>query len=497
KKKQQAVEPEQQDQAPAVVEEQAPRKEKKKQQALEPEQTPSVEQAETPTKPDRKKTGTEDQQDSSQAAEQGSDDAQSKAAVTAIKDRRNASELEDDELRARFQNVRRAAKSPGLSADQRREFENMAASDRRELLRRKGGGKKQQAAEQERPEDLSKAEVDQRADDLLRQKREAKELDDQALRQRLDETRTVLGSEELSREEQDRLRKRLREDRRVMRERMARRSGEPVDIYVDRRDYSRDDLDRALRDRRRGNDVRERDLNERIRMMRYALNNERYDREQAEMANEYLREDRRVLRERLRRDRDRRRERLSAMRDRDELEIEYDPGYLPPPVIAYAEADDEDIEMQLVAPPRQKLQRRYTVEQIVQDDRVREAMPGIDIDTLTFDTGSAEVRPEEIAKLDKVAETIERIVTARPDEVFMIEGHTDAIGSDASNQILSEARARSIMEALTEFYAIEPDNLRTVGLGERFLKIPTPEAEQENRRVTVRRITPLLARDGG
>jgi hypothetical protein len=30
-------------------------------------------------------------------------------------------------------------------------------------------------------------------------------------------------------------------------------------------------------------------------------------------------------------------------------------------------------------------------------------------------------------------------------------------------------------------------------LGERYLKIPTPDPEQENRRVTVRRATPLLS----
>ncbi len=43
-----------------------------------------------------------------------------------------------------------------------------------------------------------------------------------------------------------------------------------------------------------------------------------------------------------------------------------------------------------------------------------------------------------------------------------------------------------------EYFAIDPHNLRTVGLGERFLKIPTDGPEQENRRVTIRRITPML-----
>jgi outer membrane protein OmpA-like peptidoglycan-associated protein len=120
-------------------------------------------------------------------------------------------------------------------------------------------------------------------------------------------------------------------------------------------------------------------------------------------------------------------------------------------------------------------------------------MPGIEIDTLNFDFGSAEVRPEEIDKLDAIAEVIERIVEERPDEVFLIEGHTDAVGSDAANDALSQRRAEAVVEALLDYYAIYPENLQTVGLGERYLKIWTEEPEEENRRVTIRRITPLLA----
>ena len=46
---------------------------------------------------------------------------------------------------------------------------------------------------------------------------------------------------------------------------------------------------------------------------------------------------------------------------------------------------------------------------------------------------------------------------------------------------------------MLQFFNIERNNIETVGYGEEFLKINTEEAEQENRRVTIRRITPLLA----
>ena len=70
-------------------------------------------------------------------------------------------------------------------------------------------------------------------------------------------------------------------------------------------------------------------------------------------------------------------------------------------------------------------------------------------------------------------------------EIFMIEGHTDAVGSDAYNLSLSRQRAQAVEAALTRYYVIMPENLATVGLGERYLKIWTPGAEEENRRVAL------------
>ena len=83
----------------------------------------------------------------------------------------------------------------------------------------------------------------------------------------------------------------------------------------------------------------------------------------------------------------------------------------------------------------------------------------------------------------------------RPDEVFLIEGHTDAVGSEIDNLTLSDRRAEEVAIILTETFNVPPENLVTQGYGEDFLKIPTLQAERANRRVAVRRITPLMARD--
>jgi outer membrane protein OmpA-like peptidoglycan-associated protein len=157
-----------------------------------------------------------------------------------------------------------------------------------------------------------------------------------------------------------------------------------------------------------------------------------------------------------------------------------------------AEVDDEELERVIVAPPRRKVERRYTVDEMERSPEARDAVTRIEIDTVNFGFGEGFLREEEIEKLDRIAQVLERILAKNPDEVFLLEGHTDAVGSDASNLRLSRERAAAVKEALTTYYVIPEENLKTVGLGERYLKIPTLQAEAENRRVSLARITALV-----
>jgi outer membrane protein OmpA-like peptidoglycan-associated protein len=138
------------------------------------------------------------------------------------------------------------------------------------------------------------------------------------------------------------------------------------------------------------------------------------------------------------------------------------------------------------------VRRKYTVDEIARSPEARDAVARIEIDTVHFGFGEGFLREEEIDKLDRIAQVLERILAKNSEEVFMIEGHTDAVGSDASNLQLSRQRAQAVKEALTTYYVIPAENLKTVGLGERYLKIPTQQAEAENRRVSLARITPLV-----
>ena len=99
------------------------------------------------------------------------------------------------------------------------------------------------------------------------------------------------------------------------------------------------------------------------------------------------------------------------------------------------------IEEQLIAPPTREIDRRYSVEEIRERPALRQTMPGVEIDTIHFGFNEAFVREEEIENVERIGRILEKIVIANPDEVFMIEGHTDAVGSDPYNLDLSQQRA--------------------------------------------------------
>ncbi len=136
--------------------------------------------------------------------------------------------------------------------------------------------------------------------------------------------------------------------------------------------------------------------------------------------------------------------------------------------------------------------RRYSLRQIRTNERVRNLVPQIDLDGINFATGSAAIPPREAEDLAALGNTIRAFIDERPDEVFLIEGHTDAVGSEIYNLALSDRRAESVALALTEYFDVPPENLVVQGYGERFLKVGTQEAERQNRRAVLRRITPLL-----
>jgi outer membrane protein OmpA-like peptidoglycan-associated protein len=161
-------------------------------------------------------------------------------------------------------------------------------------------------------------------------------------------------------------------------------------------------------------------------------------------------------------------------------------------IIDTSSEPDRDYYDFLAEPPVEQVERVYSIDEVRNSARIRDKVRRIDLDTITFATGSAEVPMSQAKTLRKVADAMLQVIEKDPGETFFIEGHTDAVGSDESNLVLSDERAESVASLLTEVYEIPAENLVTQGYGERFLKVRTLEAEQENRRVTIRRVTPLV-----
>jgi outer membrane protein OmpA-like peptidoglycan-associated protein len=178
---------------------------------------------------------------------------------------------------------------------------------------------------------------------------------------------------------------------------------------------------------------------------------------------------------------------------------------LPPPrilipreryIVAYRQAPPELIYETLTAPPVDVIERPYTLDEIRYSEPLRARMPRIDLDTVNFESGSWELPPDQIDKLAPIADAMKRAIDQNPQIVFLIEGHTDAVGSEEDNLSLSDRRAESVAVALTEEFQVPPENLTTQGYGEQHLIEQTEGPSEANRRVTIRNIAPLLAGRG-
>ena len=105
--------------------------------------------------------------------------------------------------------------------------------------------------------------------------------------------------------------------------------------------------------------------------------------------------------------------------------------------------------------------------------------------TVQFETGSDRLTPAAIRQLDVLGKAL-----ANPDLAsyrFRIEGHTDAVGSPATNEALSARRAAAVADYVASHYGVDRARLTPVGMGQSQLLVATPEGvpEPRNRRVQI------------
>jgi outer membrane protein OmpA-like peptidoglycan-associated protein len=99
-----------------------------------------------------------------------------------------------------------------------------------------------------------------------------------------------------------------------------------------------------------------------------------------------------------------------------------------------------------------------------------------------FDTAKATLKPGAELAMNRLA----TYLSANPQTRILIEGHTDSVGSEEYNEVLSERRARAVATELMS-RGIPADQLQTIGRGKGYpvASNATPEGRQQNRRVEI------------
>ena len=107
--------------------------------------------------------------------------------------------------------------------------------------------------------------------------------------------------------------------------------------------------------------------------------------------------------------------------------------------------------------------------------------PNVDL-SIQFEFDSAKLLPESRPLLDNLAKAI------NSDKLrgftFILEGHTDIVGSDDYNQKLSNQRALSVLAYLAS-KGVSKERLKALGKGSTELLMPDKPDAAENRRVRI------------
>ena len=109
----------------------------------------------------------------------------------------------------------------------------------------------------------------------------------------------------------------------------------------------------------------------------------------------------------------------------------------------------------------------------------------VDLYGIYFDFGSAEIKEESKTVITEIISYLKE----NPAVKIVVEGHTDNVGSESSNQKLSENRAKNVMSKLIE-NGISKDRISINGYGSKqpISDNGTEAGRAQNRRVTIRKV---------
>jgi len=104
-----------------------------------------------------------------------------------------------------------------------------------------------------------------------------------------------------------------------------------------------------------------------------------------------------------------------------------------------------------------------------------------------FDTGKATLKPGAYTTIDRLAQVLNSSHASH----VLIEGHTDSVGSETTNQQLSEQRAQSVEAALLQ-RGVSGSQIRSVGKGE---STPVAGNDSASGRQANRRVELIFSQD--
>ena len=111
------------------------------------------------------------------------------------------------------------------------------------------------------------------------------------------------------------------------------------------------------------------------------------------------------------------------------------------------------------------------------------APPKIGLDTIQFEFASDRFKPEAIETLRNLGKALNEEL--KDQKLFLVEGHTDAVGSRAYNAALSDRRAEAVKDYLVREMGVSSDRLKTVGKCSSDPVVSKNPYAAQNRRVVV------------
>jgi outer membrane protein OmpA-like peptidoglycan-associated protein len=146
--------------------------------------------------------------------------------------------------------------------------------------------------------------------------------------------------------------------------------------------------------------------------------------------------------------------------------------------VATATAKQEQQNAEIARTEAENAQRELAEMQAKKTDRGMV----VTLSDVLFDTGAATLKPGADLALGRVSDFMKQ----NPDTKLIVEGHTDSVGSEVSNETLSQRRADAVKAALMS-RGVQGDRIETIGRGEGFpvASNDTQAGRQQNRRVEI------------